>query len=69
MIKNFKIDNIRTELDGVKTVFFSTFKTRVEGTGSVVTSRVRSTFVVPGDLTEEQIETELFKLLEKSGWV
>jgi hypothetical protein len=69
MIKNWTITNIRTESDGSKTVFFTVTKSRVEPNGTVTTNKISSTFVVPGNFTEEQIDQELFKLLEKSGLI
>ena len=68
MVKNWTITNIRTEADGSQTVFFTVTRSIVEPNGSVNTDKASSTFAVPGNLTEEQIEQELFKLLEKAGW-
>jgi hypothetical protein len=69
MVKNWKITNIRTEPDGSQTVFFTVSKSRVEPDGAVSTNNIASTFVVPEGITEERIEQELFKILEKSGLI
>jgi len=69
MIKNFTVDDIRIEPDGSKTVLFTVKKSRVNPDNTITNRSMQSTFVVPAEYTDMDIDAELFKILERSGWI
>lgn len=66
MIKPYRINQIRDESDGSKTVFFVVSRSITMGGGKTRTSQMSTAFNVPPGA---DIDTVLYEELKKSGWL